>query len=108
MVAELVADPGRLLVGVDPATRTAGTAPNGFECSPAAPSSAPVLLGLLGVGLLVVVGVLGGMRATGVPDRVRFPLLGCAVVLPVLAVLVTGWWSTWRASGCGPTRPVGC
>ncbi|MGB3954930.1 MAG: hypothetical protein WBL05_06580, partial [Brooklawnia sp.] len=87
----LVADPGRLLVGVDPATRTAGTAPNGFEVLTGGAQfpATPVLLGLLGVGLLVVVGVLGGMRATGVPDRVRFPLLGCAVVLPVLAVLVT-------------------
>ena len=87
----LVTDPGRLLVGVDPATRAAGTAPNGFEVLTGAAQfpGTPVLLGLLGVGLLLVVGVLGGMRATGIPDRARFPLLGCAVVLPVLAVLVT-------------------
>lgn len=87
----LFEDPGRLLVGADPAVRTAGNAPNGLEVltGNAQLPGTPLLFGLLGVGLLLVVGVLGALRATGTPDRLRYPLLGCAVVLPVLAVLVS-------------------
>jgi len=87
----LFADPGRLLVGADPATRPAGNAPGTLHVLTGSTqlSGTPLAIGLITVGLLWVAGLLGAVRAHHLPNWSRYSLLGISVVAPVLAVLVT-------------------
>lgn len=110
----LVSDPGRLLVGPDPATRVAGTAPSTLHVLLGSPNlpGAPLLVGFIGIGLLWVVGLLGAVRGRGLDPWLRTILLGTAVAAPVVAVLVTrfvvpvaGAWvrpdsTGWLVLGC--------
>ena len=87
----LFSDPGRLLVGADPATRPAGNAPDALHVltGSASLTGTPLIVGLLAIGLVWVAGLLGAIRAHHLPNRLRYGLLGIAIVAPVLAVLMT-------------------
>lgn len=87
----LFSDPGRLLVGADPATRPAGTAPGALQIltGSAQLPGAFSFFAILAIGLLLVVGVLGASRARGLAGPERIGLLVLAFAPPVMAVLVT-------------------
>lgn len=87
----LLADPGRLLVGADPATRIAGNAPSTLHVLAGSTylPGAPIVLGIVAVGLLWGVGVLGAVRGSEIDPWLRISLLGTATLAPVVAVLVT-------------------
>ncbi len=100
----LLSEPGRLLLGVDPATRVAGTAPSALHVltGGAQLPAAPLALAMLSVALIWVVGVFGAIRADDADRLDRAALLAVAVVSPVLGVLVTRF--VVRAAGVG-VRP---
>lgn len=100
----LLADPGRLLVGTDPAARAAENAPgalavlSGGSHLPAAPS----WLAVSAIALIWIVAVLGAIRASIVDRWVRAQLLGAALVCMVAAVLVTRFVVTVAGVGVRP------
>lgn len=100
----LLADPGRLLVGADPATRVAGNAPSALQVltGGAHYSVTPLLFGGVVLGLLWVVGCYGALRARGISTGLRWLLLAAVFAGPVTGVALSRFVVTVAGT---PVRP---
>lgn len=87
----LLADPGRLLVGADPATMPAGTAPDAIDVLLGAAHlpATPLWWSAVAIGLLWLVGLVGAVRSRQLDAFTRIALLVVALVPPVIAVLAS-------------------
>ena len=100
----LLADPGRLLVGADPATRVAGNAPSALQVltGGAHYSVTPLAFGGVVLGLLWVVGVYGAIRARHISPGLRWLLLAAVFAGPVTGMVLSRFVITVADT---PVRP---
>lgn len=87
----LIADPGRLLLGADPATRLAGSVPDALHVLTGTTylPAAPLPLAAAAIGLIWVVAIIGVIGARGADRWHRGLLLAVALVTSIIAVAIT-------------------